>query len=622
MIAALATMTSCHYLDIAPEMGMTSEEVFSNYANFKNYLMSTYYGGQQINKDYPRNLQYCYLPMGMDRTSYRFSFNSMTDLTDTGRPLRNHVLRSGSCGNDNASIFSTGRIPIFEGMYVIIRIANRCIEHIDMLQDCTEEDKQDLLGQAYFLRALGHMTLCNYYGGVPYVDHALQGNEQTDLPRLSSYETYTRAAKDAKTAYECFVKAGKVRRDTPPGEEGHLSNSEQNVAAGMAALALRSRLLLYAASPHNNTAKDPQAWVTAAEAASEALKVALEYGYSLEPFETWENNWMNVKYTNEQIWAWNVCNGADNDAWVLSCNSYPITNNKNGGAIGPTQNAVDMYETVWGDPLYTESDREAAYNITGEGSIGPDGQLHHYYEQNPYANRDPRFYKNVIFDGASSVGAKVINIYYDPVKKSWPATSLSGKSRSFGVAWGSMDGYGVTNCGYYSRKHWSGNYTGPKIYHTDPLIRLAELYLNYAEAANEAYGPNGGVPGQISALEAVNLIRHRAGMPDVLTKFTGSKESLRERIQNERTIELMDEGHHYFIDEKRWELSPIRMRQTLYGMYIESCTPSNEYPAGRVYTRRELSSDRQCTWKDEMYTLFLPTDEANKLFVYVNNPAW
>lgn len=81
---------------------------------------------------------------------------------------------------------------------------------------------------------------------------------------------------------------------------------------------------------------------------------------------------------------------------------------------------------------------------------------------------------------------------------------------------------------------------------TDPLIRLTELYLNYAKAANEAYGPNGKAPDALlSAVEALNKIRERVGMLLVKTAYTSDMEVFRKRIKNERTIELYGEGHHY-----------------------------------------------------------------------------
>ncbi|MBQ9310900.1 MAG: RagB/SusD family nutrient uptake outer membrane protein [Bacteroidales bacterium] len=603
-------LSSCSWLDVSPDLGMTEEEVFSNYTNFKNYLYSAYHGGTQLDFDVAGNIFRAYCPIGINSTTYRFTMNTITDISDSGRPLRSHVMKGGFCGDDNARTFVNGRAPIFATMWIVNRIANRCIENIDRLQGVSDPDKYDLLAQAYFLRALAHFTLCNYFGGMPYVDHALSGDDSFDLPRLSSRETYDRVAQDAWTAYEYFDRAGLVRRDPMPGEAGNLQHSEINHAAGIAALALRSRALLYAASPLSNPEGDVSAWAAAAEAASFTLDTALEYGYYLLPFDEWENNWKYVDYTNEQLWAWTAGAIADNNDYIVSCNAYPMTNNKNGGAVCPTQNAVDMYETAWGDPLNTEADREAA------------AALGHYNEQRPYVNRDPRFYKLVVYDGASSEGAPVINIYYNPDTGTWPTTALSGKSRYFGYTWGSQTGMGVSNTGYYSRKWWDGKYTSTKFAVTDPLFRLAEIYLNYAEAANEAWGPNGGVAGQISAVDAVNVVRDRALMPPVLARYAGDKDLLRERIQNERAIEFMDEGVHYFLDIRRWKVAPERMRKTLYGMYIESCPVSAEHPAGRNYVRTPLSSDRQSTWKDEMYYFFLPAEEANKFSVFENNPTW
>ena len=159
--------------------------------------------------------------------------------------------------------------------------------------------------------------------------------------------------------------------------------------------------------------------------------------------------------------------------------------------------------------------------------------------------------------------------------------------------------------------------------HTDPLIRMAELYLNYAEAANEAYGPDGRAGGlPMTALDAVNKVRNRAGMPDVLDKFTGSAPLLRERIRNERCVELAFEGHHYYHDIRRWMIAPQKMTATLTGMYIEKTDVSEQYPKGRIYTRRAIPQNRQSSWKDAMYYIPFPTEEANKMKNFVNNEIW
>ena len=89
------------------------------------------------------------------------------------------------------------------------------IQHIDECLNITEEQKNDLLGQAYALRGFSHFTLCRLFGGMPYLDHVIEADEEWDLPRLSTHETFTRAAEDLKTGYELMLAAGVARRNTP-----------------------------------------------------------------------------------------------------------------------------------------------------------------------------------------------------------------------------------------------------------------------------------------------------------------------------------------------------------------------------------------------------------------------
>ena len=617
-------LASCSYLDISPDLGLSEEDVFSKVKEYKAFLNAAYDGtgkmaGTKSDNGY-LNLMYGSFPLRMDANNYRYAFCTMTDIADAGRQnLRCQTIKLGVLGENNA--FVDDRMPIFQAMFRCIRVANMCIEKIDMLQDGTPEEKEDILGQSYFIRAWAHMTLCNYFGGMPYVDHALQADEDFDLPRETPVETYRRAAEDFETAYEHFESAGRVRRDPGPGTAGHLNNSEQNRPNGVAAMALRGRCLLYAASPLNNPTGDVKLWEDAALANAEALTLAAQYGYGLLSWGEWTHNVWGVAYTNEQLWAWNLGSVKATSGYLLNFLAYAIHNSGTGGGVMPTQGCVDMYETIWGDPLYTEQEREDAYAQTGEGVAGPDGELHHYYEQNPYANRDPRMSKTIIYDGSTvwaGTSGKPVNIYYNG--KSWPTTALNGKNRTFGAVWNSAN-RAVTSTGYYCATRWDGNYVSASYQITEPLIRLAEVYLNYAEAVNEAFGPSGKAGKQnLTALEAVNRIRARAQMPPVQERFTGSKEDLRPRIRNERNVEFMFEGHHYYIDERRWCIAAERMSAPLMGMFIESVTKSATYPNGKKYTRTPILY--QAAWKDAMNYFFLPKEEANKLKNFVNNETW
>ena len=219
-----------------------------------------------------------------------------------------------------------------------------------------------------------------------------------------------------------------------------------------------------------------------------------------------------------------------------------------------------------------------------------------------------------------------MNIHYDPATKKYPTTSISGVTGEFGIEWGTKEGSkGYSNTGYYLRKQWSGARGDKDIkrYYHDPLVRLAEIYLGYAECVNEAYGPSGATSAcPITSLEAINTIRNRVGMPDVRDEYVASPDKFRERIHNERNIELAFEGNNYYFDIRRWKTAPEVMGQTLMGMYVEKCDVSAEYPAGRKYERRAIPQNRQCVWKDCMYWWPFPVAEANKLVVFKNNENW
>ena len=613
LAACSAIAPACTFLDIDPETGLDENQVFSTWDNFKAYFNNVYEGrtGQSGSGD-NINIKLGY-PLYLDFSDRRFTWNALTDMCDGGRWLRAQQIKAGALGaNVSEWTTATSRRPISYSMFRIIRVANKCIENIDMVQNAKQIDKDDLIGQAYFVRAFAHFTLCRIFGGMPFLDKALEADDEWDMTRLSAWETYTRCAEDLDRAYDYLLAAGKVRRDAGPGSEGHLTSSDMAYPNGVAAKALKARCLLYAASELNNLHGQSD-WEDAAEACAEAIRIAEENGYGMLDFSLWNSNFYGTKYTNEHIWAWNYGSSKINTSTWSGTFAYPASNYTNGSGDCPTQNFVDRFETLDGDPLLTEADREAA------------AKLGHYDEQDPYSNRDPRFDKTILHDGSVVSGCPTgINIHYDPATGTYPVTSLNNNNRSFGIAWGSNDSKGYSNTGYYVNKLWNGQLgTSAAHQHTDPLIRMAELYLNYAEAANEAYGPDGRAGGlPMTALDAVNKVRNRAGMPDVLDKFTGSAPLLRERIRNERCVELAFEGHHYYHDIRRWKIAPQTMSQTLTGMYIEKVPVSDEYPCGRRYVRQPIPNNRQSNWKNAMYYLPFPAAEANKMKNFVNNELW
>ncbi len=479
IVAGLGLMISpsCleEYLDQAPESGLNEQETFSNYANFRNFLYGVYEGRKYYSDGwYDFNIKTAY-PLYFMFWDQKYSWEGLTDAADHCRYMEGHTLKSGQVSAFiNKFTYDGKRRPILESMFRNIRKCNMVIKNIDMLQDADQSDKDDFLGQAHFVRAFCHFELMRIWGPMPYLTTVIGPDDPWDIPRLSKYETLKQIAVDMDSAAFYFEKANLMRRDPGPGLPGHLTNSEQARPTGVAAKAYKGRALLYAASPLNNDKGTP-AWEDAAKANWEAIQLARQYNYELMSAANYKTNWVGAQYTNEQLYAWNAGSLAWNSGnfqGLISSIFHGTTSNTWSG-LCPTQNFVDKFETKWGDPLNTPEERIAA------SAAG------HYNEQDPYANRDPRFDIDILYNQASLAGTWTngkAQIYYE-MKSGKPVYSEL-LNQSF------INPIRYTATGYYIKKIWGENSVKNQksMHYTDALMRLAELYLNYAEAANEAYG--------------------------------------------------------------------------------------------------------------------------------------
>jgi hypothetical protein len=425
------------------------------------------------------------------------------------------------------------------------------LENIDRLTDGTQQEKDDLIAQAYFVRGYAHMEVFRLWGPMPYITNVIGPDDLWDIPRLTPQGTMHGVAADMDTAMIFFEKAGKMRRDPGPGEVGHLNAFDQKKPNGVTAAAIKARALLWAASPlYNGTQKD---WEAAAKATWDAIELAKQYKYDMVSYENYYDNYYGTRYSNEMLWGHYA--GTANWATGTLMNKHllvgVITGHKtNNSGVCPSQNHVDMYETIWGDPLNTEEDRAAA------------AALGHYNEQDPFKDRDPRFYLNIVYNQAPLPGFGKADIYYENVDgqtkySEWLDPSYAGRI------------YTV----YTIRKTWGLNsLKNPVVVpYTCSMIRLGELYLNYAEAVNEAYGPNGSAPGAtMTAVDAINHIRAKyPGLAPVQSRFTTNKDDFRERIRNVRNVELSFD-HHYYYDIRRWKTAPVAMGNPIIGMIEEN----------------------------------------------------
>lgn len=608
--------TSCSfledYLDKAPESGMQENEVFSKYANFQLFFDAVYNGRRYYNNGWRDTWNYksC-TPFYIDEWDQKYCFNSTTDMCDQGRYMEGHAWKSGNMSETIISklCYDGSRRPTLGASYDGIRICNMAIRKIDQVQDFQDATvMNDFLGQAYFMRAFFHWTLFRYWGPMPYMDFLLTIEESPwDYERMGKNEYLDRIVQDWDSAYYYFDLAGKIRRD-PVGSLAY-GTYEMHRPNGMAAKSLKARALLYAASPLNNK-NDVTDWQEAAAAAWDAIQIAEANGVEILPLTEGSGNDRHLNFFGAAVCEesiWTRSHGDQNWNFTATWWGGHFMNSSGASGVFPTQNWVDRYETRWGDPLVTQADRDAAT------------ALGHYKEQQPYKDRDPRFYTDIIYNGSAAQG--------------WGGGSEGASNK----AWFYYNGTtpttlmntaynGQNKTGYALRKFWNNNSTkntNTRTTWADPLSRLSELYLNYAEAVNEAYGPAGTAPGcPMNAWDAIDLIRLKSGMPVINRATYSTAELLRPRIKNERCIELSFEGQFYYDDVRRWMDLPQVMGSKLMAAILQKTTVSPTYPDGFIYTRTELSVDRQPAWEEGMYYLYFMNSDALKMSKFKNNPAW
>lgn len=614
--------TSCSfledYLEKAPESGLTDEIVFSKYQNFRLFFDAVYDGRRYYSGSWRDTWNYksC-TPLYMDTWDQKYCINSTTDAIDQGRYMEGHAWKSGNMSETIISkmCYDGARRPVLGAAYDDIRICNIAIRNIDRVQDFADEAvKNDFLGQAYFMRGFFHWTLFRFWGPMPYMDYLLTIDDTPwDYERMEKNAYLDRVVQDYDSAFYYFNLAGKIRRD-PVGSLAY-GTYEMHRPNGMAAKSFKARALLYAASPLNNK-NGATDWQEAAAAAWDAIQVALANGVELLPLTEAAGNDRHLNYYGAEVckesiwtrsygsqtWNWGGGSGAIATMW-----GGHFMNHTSASGIFPTQNWIDRYETKWGEPLVTQADRDAATALT------------HYKEQQPYLNRDPRFYKDIIYNGSPAQGwgggsegsSNTAYMYYNGTT---PSSLLT------------TDFPGRTYTGYALRKYWNNNSTknqSTTTYYTDPMSRLGELYLNYAEAVNEAYGPAGNAPGcSMNAWDALDVIRVRATMPVIDRAKYSTKDLLRPRIKNERCIELSFEGEFYYDDIRRWMDLPQVMGSKLYGNIPQKTTVTPTYPDGFIYTRAQLPPDRQPAWEEGMYYLYFLNSDGLKMTKFKNNPAW
>lgn len=451
---------------------------------------------------------------------------------------------SGTIDPSNMGVFSNS----WRQGYTSIRNINIFLNRIDEVEGADQETVERLKGEMKFIRAKAYADLINLFGGVPLITNVYGLNEEFNENRASYEDCVNFIVKELDEAKEMVP----------------LTVSADNwgkVTKG-ACLALKSEVLLYAASTLHDPSTMPNGplfdynkndkW----QQASDAAKAVIDMNqYSLVPVDTWEDYTKIFLSANSEIIFARPYSSEFNHPNIDKVNTPNGYHGWSGNI--PTQALVDDFEMANGKMI----------DEPGSG----------YDPENPYQNRDPRFYADIVYQGAHYRGRETE--FYLPGgldsrdgPESWNFAPTSYTMRKF------MDESLDFNSGMGSQ---------PYIF-----FRLAEIYLNYAEAEYHLGNEN-------VAREYMNIIRTRINMPDINT----SGPQLLEDIQHERRIELCFEDHRFF-DVRRWMIAEETDNRNARGVeWTKSPDGTLQYSMVNVQER---------SFNSRMYYMPIPLTEVNK----------
>jgi hypothetical protein len=483
----------------------------------------------------------------------------------------------------------------WNSLYRNIRSCNAFFENV-VKYELEGDEIERLKGEVHYLRGYFYYWLMSMHGGVPLIDKSYTTSDDLLVARNTLAETIDFIVADLDEAARILPTSGDKAR-----------------ASKGAALALKSRVLLHAASDlFNSNASwssgyanpelvsyiggDRRArWQAARDAAAAVMNLGVYELYGQTTYtdsQAAADNYANIFLnhgTNEDIMVtyYDYVNHGSGDFQQPRVGMYNSPNGFHGwGGNTPIGQYIDAYENADGSKFDWNTQKD-----------------------NPYVGRDPRFYANILYDGAHWRQRPDDVIGSDPdgiVQTGRYETATGSYTPGLDTRQGPIEDWNGSYTGYYMRK-----FIDPAVNHQYEIqpypfrqMRYAEIILNYVEASLE-------LGDEAEARAKLNQIRERAGMPPISDSETGTV--LRDRYRNERRIELCYEGHRFF-DIRRWMIAPDVMKPA-QGIDIR-------YPYGStqpVYTVTEVQGR---AWNNKAYLLPILLDEMNKNELLIQNPGY
>ncbi|MBO9729798.1 MAG: RagB/SusD family nutrient uptake outer membrane protein [Chitinophaga sp.] len=532
-----------------------------------------------------------YSSLGISFNPRRFNNTGLDAACDESEPLPDPTFYTYriSSGGINANNADGG---LWGTAFQMIRAANIFLKNKDSIP-VTNATRDYWVGQVRFLRAWYLFTLIKHYGGIPMIgDKIFSDKEKIDVAR-SSYETcikYVTSELDAAAAaLPISYRSGDV--------------NQLKVTKG-AALAVKARMLLYAASPLVNSgprgndpqnllafpSADPERWKQAADAAKAVIDLGVYSLYTASATPLYTLFLQNTPQVEHVLVYWQPWTTGNN--FYVEASANPTSRGGMNGWTGtkyfPTQELVDEFDMINGLRITDPA--------SGYPGIGND----------MYKNRDPRLTYTLHYNGAlrnmSSFGDRPVNTYTGVI----PAGNAAETSASVDGIYTSTG----TITGYFRYKMCNGG--GGELYRPWVVMRYAEVLLNAAEATNEYYGPTADVYNWLK------MIRSRAGILAGENSAYGlkagmTKDEMREAIRHERRVELAFEEHRFW-DIRRWKIAPQTENTETHGMEITRA-------ANGSFSYRVIPI-RKHVFTEAMYFWPIPQSELTKSPALKQTPGY
>ncbi|UII21461.1 RagB/SusD family nutrient uptake outer membrane protein [Fulvivirga ligni] len=529
-------------------------------------------------------------------------------------------------------------------LYEGIRQCNIFLENVNEVPDLTEVERKRWIGEAKFLKAYYHFYLIRMYGPIVL--------KKENVP-VSASPDEVRAARSPIDA--CFDYVVQLLDEAEEGLPEVITNKVDELGRITKAieLSVKAQVLVTAASPLFNGNPDYQGFSNSDgtllfnpsydaakwQKAAEACKVAIDFCeaqgiqlYEYAPFSQYNlsdttiqkltiRNAVCEKWNSEVIWGnTNSMGNYDLQSRAIPRGLDPAktTNSSLRGNMAPPIKIAEMFYSSHGVPI----NEDVTYDFSGRFQLKEGDASHKFYLKEGYStaalnfDREPRYYADLGFDGGIWYGQGVFDdnsadVYYVQAKWGQPAATRDNTS---GVLYYSSTGYWPKKLVHFESTIGEGNNFSIENYPW-PVIRLADMYLLYAEALNEVNGPTEEV------YTYLNKVRERAGIPSVQEswsnysnnpgKFT-TQAGLRSIIHTERNIELAFEGKRFW-DLRRWKEALVELNQPITGWNLTQPEAEDYYKESLVYS--QSFTTRDYFWPLNEYALIV----NNKL---VQNPGW